>query len=165
MPTIPCTAPPVTPLIAVGSIAVIGQLIFLWKNSSTRYRFFVLLQLALLALILGLGSYRVSPLFSGTEILRGFNVTVRDRPDVKIQSGQIITLGKDSIAAIVPLTLPGNIVSCNWSSQNGGDLDGAASCELVYAPPAADYDILRFSMRSRCGLSVAAGQIKFSILP
>ena len=165
MPSIPCTAPIVTPLLAIGSIAVIGQFIFLWKNPSKRYPLFLLLQVVLLALILGMGSYRVSPLFSHTNILRGFNVTLRDRPDVKIESGQIITIGKNNVSAIVPLTLPGNVASCHWSSQNGEDLDGAASCEIIYAPPSADYDILRLSMRSTCGLSSAVGQIRFSILP
>ena len=165
MPIIPCTAPIVTPLVAIGSITVIGQLIFLWKNPSKRYRFFILFQVVLIVLIAGMGSYRFSPLFSDTSILRGFNVTLRDRPNVKIESGQIITIGKSNIAAIAPLTLPGNDSSCHWSSQNGGDLDGAASCELIYAPPSADHDILRLSMRSTCGLSSAVGQIRFSILP
>lgn len=165
MSMIPCTAPIVTPLVAMLSIAVMAQLIFLRRNSSKRYKLFLLIQIMLLAAILGLGSYRVSPLFSDIKILRGFNVTVRDRPDVKIESGEIITIGKDGIAAIVPLTLPGNTISCNWSSKNGGALDEAASCELIYAPPLADYDILRLSMRSSCGFSAAVGEIKFSILP
>jgi hypothetical protein len=162
---IPCTAPIVTSLIVPLSIAVIAQFIFLWKNPSKRYRHFVLVQVVLIALMAGAGLYRFSPLFSDTNILRGFNVTVRDRPDVRIKSGEIITIGRNNIAAIVPLTLPGNIISCNWSSQNGGALDDAASCEVIYAPPSADYDILRISMRSSCGLSAAVGQIRFSILP
>jgi hypothetical protein len=78
------------------SIAVMAQLIFLWRNSSKRYKLFLLVQIMLLAVILELGSYRVSPLFSDTKILRGFNVTVRDRPDVKIESGEIVIIGKDS---------------------------------------------------------------------
>lgn len=74
-------------------------------------------------------------------------------------------MGYNSIAAIVPVMLPGDQPSCNWFSQHGGALDDATNCETVYAPPAAEYDVLRLSVRSSCGLPNAVGQIKFSILP
>ena len=162
---IPCTVPVVTPLVVILSIALIGQILFLRRSPSKRYRLLVLAQVVLLTFILGLGSYRISPLYSGTNILSGFNVMVGDKPSSNVKSGEIITLGQNSTVILVPLTLPGTTISCNWSSQNGGALDDPGSCETIYAPPAADYDILRLSVRSRCGLSDAVGQIKFSILP
>jgi hypothetical protein len=56
-------------------------------------------------------------------------------------------------------------VRCDWSSANGGALDDPQSCDVVYNPPRAEYDILKVSIRPGCGLPNSIGQIKISILP
>ena len=163
---IPCTAPVVTLLIALLCFVLLVQVSFLPKYHSKRYTFLLICQMALILIVFWLGSYRFSPLYSNVNLLaRGFDVTVGDRVKANIRSGEMITLGQASTAVIVPLTLPGDSVLCNWSSQMGGALDDPNSCETIYAPPVADYDILRLSIRSSCGLANAVGQIKISILP
>jgi hypothetical protein len=163
---IPCTASIVTPLIALLCITLLVQLSFISKYHSKPYWLIMSCQVVLLFMIAWLGSYRFSPLYTNVKTLdRRFNIIVDDREEVNIRSGEIVTLGQTSTAVIVPLTLPGDTVSCNWSSQMGGALDDPNSCETIYAPPAADYDILRLSVRSSCGLSNDVGQIKISILP
>ena len=142
------------------------QIPFISKYESRGYRFMMVGQTMLICIILWLGSYQFSPLYTNANPLaHGFDVTVGDREKVNIRSGEIITLGQNSTAVIVPLTLPGDPLSCTWSSQKGGALDDPGSCETIYAPPAADYDVLRLSVRSSCGLPNAVGQIKISILP
>jgi hypothetical protein len=123
-------------------------------------------QVVALALTLWLGTYRFSPLYAKAKVLQGFDITLLYREKTRIQSGAVILLGRNSIAAIAPITLPGDQPSCNWFSRQGGALDDATSCETIYAPPAAaDYDLLQVSVRSSCGLPNAVGQIRFSILP
>jgi hypothetical protein len=142
------------------------QVLFITKYSSKKRYWFVLIgQVVLLAIVFWLGSYRFSPVYANVDVLRGFDVTIGQRPKVTIQSGAIVSLGQNTLAVIVPLTLPGDTPSCNWASQMGGALDEPTSCETIYAPPSADYDILRLSVRSICGVPNASGQIKISILP
>src|SRR5215216_4813793 len=149
----PCTAPVVTSLIALLSIVLLAQLPFISKYESRRYRFMMIGQMMLICIILWLGSYQFSPLYRNANPLAdGFDVTAGDREKVNIKSGEIITLGQNSMAVIVPLILPADSPSCTWSSQKGGALDDPDSCETIYAPPAAEYDVLRVSVRSSCGL-------------
>lgn len=163
---IPCTAPLITQLIAILCVVLLVQILFISKYFSKKQYWFVLVgQVVLLAIVFWLGSYRFSPVYSNVDALRGFDITIGQRPKVTIQSGAIVSLGQNTVAAIVPLTLPGDTPSCNWSSQMGGALDEPTSCETIYAPPSADYDILRLSVHSSCGVPNASGQIKISILP
>lgn len=164
---IPCTAPIVTPLIALLSIILLVQVSFLSQYHPKRYSLILICQMvALILIVFWLGSYRFSPLYTNVNPLaRGFDVTVGDKVKANIRSGEIITLGQASAAVIVPLTLPGDRVLCNWSSQMGSAFDDPNSCETIYSPPVADYDILRLSIRSSCGLANAVGQIKISVLP
>ncbi len=163
---IPCTAPVVTPLIALLCIVLLVQVSLLAKYHSKRYSFILISEMALILIVLWLGSYRFSPLYANVNPLaRGFDITVGDKVKANIRSGEIITLGQSSTAVIVPVTLPGDRDLCNWSSQMGSAFDDPNSCETIYAPPVAEYDILRLSIRSSCGLANAVGQIKISVLP
>lgn len=160
-----CTAPGWVTVAAILLVLLFVQLIILPRSSVKQYRLFLFVQVVALALSLWLGSYRFSPLYAKTKVLQGFDITLLYREKTRIQSGAIVSLGRNSIAAIAPITLPGDQPSCNWFSQQGGALDDATQCETIYAPPAAEYDILQVSVRSSCGLPNAVGQIKFSILP
>ena len=123
---------------------------------------------AVFFLVLWLGSYPFSPLgFSDGHIpiLSGFTVTTRTKHITNLAPGEIVTLASGSPAEIEPVLLLAMNTKCNWSSSNGGTLDSPDTCDLVYIPPQADFDILKIKIRPGCGLPQSTTQIKVSILP
>jgi hypothetical protein len=122
---------------------------------------------ALILLTLWLGSYPFSPLgFASGRIpvLRSFVVTTRTLRRDNVAPGATVTLASGAPAAIQPLLLPVE-ARCAWSSANEGSLDSLQTCETVYSPPRAAYDILKIRIQPGCGLPPTSAQIKISILP
>jgi hypothetical protein len=164
---LPCTDPFAQRVVLTGCAVFVIQ-VFVGAKIIPQYnRRFLILEAVVILLAAWLGSYPFSPLgFSDGRIpvLRGFSVTTAAGRKSNIVPGEILLLGKGSIAAFKPVMLTGD-VRCNWSSANGGALDDPQSCDVVYSPPGTEYDILKLSIRPGCGLPNSIGQIKISILP
>lgn len=122
----------------------------------------------LAALTLWLGSYPYSPLgFSGgrISILREFTITRLMRENTTIKAGEIISISRNSIIGISPVTLPVEM-DCTWSSARGGALEDPSICDTAYAPPGnSDFDILKLLIQPSCNLPNVTAQIKIGILP
>src|SRR5258706_1534775 len=164
---LPCTYPLAQSLGLAVSAVLILQLFAGAKISPRPRKALPIIDITLILLSLWLGSYALSPLgFSNGRIpiLRGFLVTTASRGGLYIASGDIISLGSSSTAAISPILLSSD-VRCNWSSANGAALDDPQSCDTFYIPPMEEYDLLKVSIRPGCGLPNSIGQIKISILP
>jgi hypothetical protein len=129
-------------------------------------RIFVAAHALLLIVIVWLGLYPISPLGYATgriPNLHGFRIIRMSRTSI-IQNREVISLPQGSAVGISPLLLaPGS--DCKWMSSAGGELDDTSSCDTVYSPPAADFDILRVNIQSSCGLPDSTAQIKVAILP
>jgi hypothetical protein len=119
------------------------------------------------AFTLWLGSYAYSPLgFSNGRhpILQGFFVTRQGQIDELVASGEVILLQSGVPVGIsVSTDMPSK--TCYWTSLNHGALDGFDQCDIVYAAPAADFDLLAVRIGSECKMPPIRGQIKISILP
>ncbi len=166
-PLLACTDPLTQKIALAGSVMLMLQLSVGVKIVAQFDRRLRALEIVLLLLVVWLGSYPFSPLgFSDGRIpvLRGFSVITPTRREFHILPGEILLLGNGAIAAFKPLMLTGD-VRCNWSSANGGALDDPQSCDVVYNPPDAEYDILKVSIRPGCGLPHSIEQIRVSILP
>lgn len=119
----------------------------------------------MVGLTLWLGSYSLSPLsFARQPALRGFIVQKAQGPSVQVQAGDGFSISRSSLAFITPLIEPGE-ASCIWQSQGGAMLDAPDICDIAYAPPAAEYDVLRLRVRSGCGLPDSLGNLRIAILP
>jgi hypothetical protein len=81
-----------------------------------------------------------------------------------VGSAEVISLKRGSAMGI-NLQLVDPTSDCAWISTAGAALDGPFSCDTVYSPPNAEYDVLRLRVRSSCGLPDATGRINVSILP
>lgn len=114
-----------------------------------------------------LGSYKYSPasLYSGKySIFQGFLVTRLGRIEESVNPDETLILQYGSNAGISAIAdLPG--MSCHWTSQNHAALDSPDQCDIVYSPPAAEYDILTVRVGSSCGIQPLRSQIKISIYP
>ena len=114
-----------------------------------------------------LGSYKYSPasLYSGKySIFQGFLVTRLGRIEESVNPDETLILQYGSNAGISAIAdLPG--MSCHWTSQNHAALDSPDQCDIVYSPPAAEYDILTVRIGSSCGIQPLRSQIKISIYP
>lgn len=166
---------PCTHFIAADFVLVLGVVlalnILLVVISAKRWRMFSrwsipsLLSLGLLAL--WLGSYAYSPLMrSGrnTQALRGFLVTTPKYLNKPFNTGDIlVTQAKSAVAISVLSDLPG--INCRWSSLRNGGLDDSGNCDVIYAAPKAENDILTVRVDPGCELSPAKGSLKISILP
>jgi len=120
---------------------------------------------ALVALTLWLGSFARSPLnFARQPVLRGFTVEKRGRVPQQLLSGEGFSISYSSLAAINLVVQPAK-VSCNWVSREGATLDVPDSCDIVYEPPVADFDVLRVRVGSACGLPDSVGYLNVQILP
>jgi len=164
---LPCTHPSAQSLV----LALSGLLILHWiagaKFFPRSYWYFLAVDTVLILLTFWLGAYAYSPLkFSELEnpVLREFVVITRESGKRHIAPDAIITLGGNSIAYIQPVLPPGN-TRCMWNSLHGGALDGQDSCNVLYTPPAAEYDILKVNIQPGCGLASSVEQIRISILP
>jgi hypothetical protein len=94
-------------------------------------------------LTLWLGSYALSPLsFARQPVLRGFVVHKGQGPPARVPVGDGFSISRSSLAFITPLIEPA-AASCLWQSQSGAMVDVPDICEIAYAPPSAEYDILR----------------------
>jgi hypothetical protein len=119
-------------------------------------------------LTLWLGSYAYSPLgFANGRIpiLNGFALTRLMRGNTTIQPGEIISISRNSVVGLSPLTFPVEM-DCIWFSVNGGALDDPSSCDTAYIPPGnADFDTLKLLIQPSCRLPNVTAQIRISILP
>lgn len=166
-PVVPCTHPLAQNFVLALILALVCQLLLGAKIAAWWQKAFSGLSIALLPMALWLGSYPFSPLgFSQGRIplLNGFLVRTAARGAVHVAPGGVVEMSVNSIAAISPALLPG-AVRCDWLSSNGGALDDSQSCDVSYMAPAADYDILKISLRPGCGLPASVAQLKISILP
>ena len=125
--------------------------------------------LGIFAMIFGLtvwlGSYSRSPLsFARQPALRGFVVHKGRGPSVRVEAGDGFSISHSSLAFITPLIEPG-AASCLWQSQSGAAVDAPDICDIAYAPPSADYDVLRLRVMSGCGLPDSFGNLRIAILP
>lgn len=122
--------------------------------------------LVLMLVTLWLGAYAISPLGYATgqvPNLRGFQIIRANRSSM-IESAEIVSLKRGAAVGINPQLLDPTS-DCAWISAAGAALDGPFSCDTVYSPPNADYDVLRLRIRSSCGLPDSTGRINVSILP
>ncbi len=163
---IPCTAPWSTNLVLSLTAVLVLQAILSRKILPNQYKAFIAVHALLIPFALWLGLYSISPLGYSTgriQDLRGFLV-IRTNRNVSIENNEMVSLSQGSVVAIQPVMLSGSF-DCTWTSAKGGQLDLPSTCDIVYVPPNAEYDILRLRIRSSCGLPDATGQIKVSILP
>jgi len=120
---------------------------------------------ALVGVTLWLGSYSRSPLrFAAQPVLRGFVVQKGQGQALRVASGDGFSISHASLAFITPLIEPG-AASCLWQSRAGAMVDLPDICDIVYAPPSADYDVLRVRVRSACGLPDSTALLRIVILP
>ena len=160
-PLIPCADPTAQSLTLALCITLVFQLL-----AGGRFRWVAGAQAALVLLVVWMGFYPLSPLFSSGRIpvLQGFTIITRARGTANVAPGAIVTLRSGKPAAIQPLTLIDDL-RCAWMSASGGALDDPQSCAIVYVPQQREYDILKVSLQPGCGLPRSVGQIKVSILP
>jgi hypothetical protein len=163
---VPCTRLLFQPiLLALGSTLAINILLALFWRHPFRLSLLVLSALFLVSLFLG--SYRYSPpaYSKGDDsILHGFLITRQGRVNEIVASGDVIVLSAGMPAAI-SIRSDLRDMSCRWISRNGGTWDDPFSCDTLYVPPSADYDILAVMIEPGCRLPPVRGQIKISILP
>jgi len=159
--------------LAVKILIVLAVTLALYLPANWKFRFGKNKPaIAIIALLAGLtlwfGSYPYSPLgFSSgrISILNGFVLTRLMRGNTTIQPGEIISISRNSVVGLSPLTLPVEM-DCIWFSVNGGALDDPSSCDTAYIPPGnADFDILKLLIQPSCRLPNVTTQIKISILP
>jgi hypothetical protein len=163
---LPCTHPLAQSAILALGVVMMFQLVF-GAKILPRSAILTICMMTLLLLAFWLGSYPYSPLGFSTgriPVLRSFMITTRSGPPFSLAPGEVLSLGRGSAAAIEPVLLAGK-VKCAWSSAKGGRLDTPEVCDLVYSPPAAEYDLLRVQIQPACGLPASTAQIKISILP
>lgn len=166
LPLVPCADPTAQNLTLALCVTLVLQLLADARWLGGRFRWVAGVQAALTLLVVWMGFYPLSPLFSSGRIpvLQGFTVITQARGTVNVAPGAIVTLAGGRPAAIQPLTLTEDL-RCSWMSETGGALDDPQSCAIVYVPPQREYDILKVSLQSGCGLPRSVGQIKISILP
>jgi hypothetical protein len=112
-----------------------------------------------------LGSYARSPLsFARQPVLRGFIIQKRGVSPQELVSGEGFSISYSSLAAINPIIQPGK-ASCSWLSREHAAMDEPESCDIVYRPPSADFDVLQVRVRSACGLPSSSGYLNVQILP
>lgn len=163
---IPCTYPRAERLVLSLGVGWLTQLVFVrWLRAG--YVAAVIAGYLLLMLItLWLGTYAISPLGYATgqiPNLRGFLIIRANRSTI-VESAETVSLKRGSAVGINPQLLdPAS--DCAWTSAAGAALDDPFSCDTVYRPPNADYDMLRVRIRSSCGLPDSTGRINVSILP
>jgi len=165
---LPCTDPLAEDaILAIGLAAAIQT--FALKSYRARGQLWVLgLDVGLIALLLWLGIYPISPLgFSSGRIPigRGFVLTRSLRPDVDITSGEQINVVRGSVIAIKTVTLPVGR-HCFWLSTKGGALDDSGDCDIDYMPPAdSNFDLLKVLIQPACHLAEVQENLKVVILP
>jgi len=117
------------------------------------------------ALILWLGSYAYSPLeFAHGPALTGFEIQKQGGQSLIVPPDGGFSMSTHAYAYIKVIADP-PIADCSWHSAAGAAMDPNNTCDIVYAPPPAEQDVLRVSARLACGLPTATGQIKIAILP
>lgn len=156
-------------LTALGLTTLIN--IFILTVGQNIWRIVIFANLCLIVLLgiitYGLGSYERSPLnLSGgrSSIKYSFLVTRPGHINKPVAPGEVIMLryGFDagiSVAADLPNT------TCHWTSLHGATLDSPDQCDIVYAPPGVENDILTVRIGSTCTLQPIRGQIKITIYP
>lgn len=163
----PCTQPQAQSLLLALFAALGFQTLLGAKILPETSRVTLGLTTGLLLLTFWLGFYPLSPLgFSSGRIpvLSGFFVTTRSRLKSTVVPGETISLASGLPAAIEPNLLPVN-AKCSWTSVNGGSLDDPQTCDTIYQPPSAEYDILKIRIQPGCGLPETNAQLKISLLP
>jgi hypothetical protein len=163
---VPCTDAWADHLILALTLTLVLQIFISQRVLPRRYKFFLLIHIIAVLFALWFGLYSISPLGYSTgriSNLRGFKVITGNQTSIIADKGTL-SLPQGRPVGISPLMLAGNF-DCHWVSANGGELDLPSTCDIVYVPPTADYDILRIRVRSSCGVPSSSGQIKVGILP
>jgi hypothetical protein len=120
---------------------------------------------ALCGLALWLGSYSLSPLgFARQPALRGFIVQEGQGDPIRAEPGGGFSISRSSLAFIIPIIEPAG-ASCIWQSQAGAGIDAPDICDIAYAPPPGEYDVLRLRVTPGCGLPNSLGNLRIAILP
>ncbi|MBI3168499.1 MAG: hypothetical protein HYZ22_08480 [Chloroflexi bacterium] len=154
-------------LLTLGAVLVLNILlaVILGKRWRILSRWSIPSLLGLGLLVLWLGSYTYSPLLgANNQVLRGFLVTTQRQINTPLNSGDILITQADSPVAISVLSNL-STVNCRWESLRNGALDGSDSCDVIYAAPQAENDILTVRVEPGCKLLPAQGKLKISILP
>lgn len=166
MGAIPCTDPRAERLVLALGAGLIAQLVFVRWLPPRVVAAVIAGHLVLMLLTLWSGAYAISPLGNSTgqlPNLRGFLIIRANRTSM-IENAEIVSLKRGSAVGINP-QLVDSTSDCAWISAAGAALDGPFSCDTVYRPPNADYDVLRLQIRSSCRLPDSTGRIYISILP
>jgi hypothetical protein len=129
----------------------------------------VMLGLGIFVLLFGLtfwlGSYALSPLgFARRPALRAFIVQKGLGEPIRVGPGDGFSISRSSLAFIIPVIEPAG-GSCLWQSQAGAMMDVPDICDVAYAPPPVDYDVLRLRVAPGCGLPESFGNLRIAILP
>lgn len=163
---IPCTEPRAARLVLSLGVGLFAQLVFIHWLGPGYVAAVIAGHLVLMLITFWLGAYAISPLGYSTgqaPNLRGFLIIRSNRSSI-IENAEIVSLKRGSAVGINPQLLdPAS--DCAWISAAGAALDGPFSCDTVYSPPNADYDVLRLRIRSSCGLPDSTGRINVSVLP
>lgn len=163
---IPCTEPRAQRLLLSLGVGLFAQLIFVRWLRPGHVAVLIAGHMVLMLLTLWVGAYAISPLgYSTGQVpnLRGFLIIRANRSSI-IGNAEVVSLKRGSAVGINPQLVDSGS-ECAWISAAGAALDGPFSCDTVYSPPNADYDVLRLRMRSSCGLPDSSGRINVSILP
>ena len=156
-------------LLIAGAMLVLNILlaVFLGRRWRIVSRWSVPALLGLSLLVFWLGSYPYSPLLTsgtGSQVLRGFLITTPRQLNQPYHAGDILVTQAGSPVAISAYSdLPA--IKCQWASLHHGALDGAESCNIIYAAPQVENDILTVRVEPGCKLSPVQGRLKISILP
>ena len=163
---IPCTEPRAERLVLSLGVGLFAQLVFVRWLRLGYVAAVIAGHLVLMFITFWLGAYAISPLGYSTgqaPNLRGFLIIRANRSSI-IENAEVVSLKRGSAVGINPQLLdPAS--DCAWISAADAALDGPFSCDTVYSPPNADYDVLRLRIRSSCGLPDSTGRIDVSVLP
>ena len=165
-----CTHPLATETLLIAGVVLVLNIllaVFLGRRWRIVSRWSVPSLLGLSLLVFWLGSYTHSPLMAsdtGKQGLRGFLITTQRQLNKPYHSGDILVTQADLPVAISVFSdLPG--IKCQWKSVHNGALDGSDSCNVIYAAPRVENDILTVRVEPGCKLSPVQGRLKISILP
>ena len=93
-----------------------------------------------------------------------FLVTRLGQINKPVTPGEVILLHYGfNIGISVLADLPD--ITCYWTSLSHGAMDSPNQCDIVYSPPASEYDILTVRIGSSCVTQPIMSQIKLSIYP